>query len=302
MSDYKKRKPNYSQQNKHNNKKSNRSYMEIGMHGYLATCNFREKDCIRECYNILNEQPIAENAEVKEEDAVKKESDEEEEIDISSQLENEIADTKKINKNRVFQAVSTDVANCVFIKASIENPVEFGVKIVRSIAESKLSKSKFILRFLPIETICKANIPDITNAAGLLFDKYFIKEPKSYSIIFNRRYNNSINRDELIKVLADLITLKNKKNKVDLKNGQVCVLVEVMKGLCCLSVLPDYFLLKKYNLAELCSEETERKAETAETKMEEGEEKIPAAKDEAPATAEIEAKQEEKSEEEKNGE
>lgn len=100
MSDYKKRKPNYSQKN---SKKSNRNFMEIGQNGYLATCNFREKDCIRECYNILdqysNEQPI-----LKEEDVVKKEEEEEEEeIDISSQLENEIADTKKINKNRVFQ-------------------------------------------------------------------------------------------------------------------------------------------------------------------------------------------------------
>lgn len=105
MSDYKKRKPNYSQKN---SKKSNRNFMEIGQHGYLATCNFREKDCIRECYNILdqylNEQPIVA---IGEEDIVKKEDDEEEEIDIASQLENEIADTKKINKNRVFQGEFT---------------------------------------------------------------------------------------------------------------------------------------------------------------------------------------------------
>lgn len=195
-------------------------------------------------------------------------------------------------------AVSTDVANCVFIKASIENPVELGVKIVRNIAETKISKSKFILRFLPIEKICRANIPDITDAAGLLFDKYFIKEPKTYSIIFYRRYNNSINRDEVIKVLADLITLKNNKNKVDLKTGQVCVLVEVMKGLCCLSVLPDYFLLKKYNLVELCSEETEGKATEGETKMEAEQEKTEVADGEIPAT-EIKTKEEE---EEKNGE
>lgn len=173
------------------------------------------------------------------------------------------------NFSNLFSAVSTDVANCVFIKASIENPVELGVKIVRSIAETKLSKSKFILRFLPIEKICRANIPDITAAAGLLFDKYFIKEPKTYSIIFNRRYNNSIDREELINVLAELITQKNLKNKVDLKNGQVCVLVEVMKGLCCLSVLPDYFVLKKYNLAELTSEETEDKFKEGGLQIEE---------------------------------
>lgn len=107
MSDYKKRKPNYSQKN---NKKGNRNFMEIGQTGYLATCNFREKDCVRECYNILDqysneqaEQPIAVDAIDNEENVVKQEDEEKEEIDISSQLENEVADTKKINKNRVFQ-------------------------------------------------------------------------------------------------------------------------------------------------------------------------------------------------------
>lgn len=80
--------------------------------------------------------------------------------------------------------------------------------------------------------------------------------------------------------MADLITLKNHKNKVDLKNAEVCVLVEVMKGLCCLSVLPDYFLLKKYNLVELCSDGTEEKAAEAETKIEENA-KVPVADEEA---------------------
>lgn len=122
MSDHKKRKTNYSQ---NYNKKNNRHYMEIGQHGFLATCNFREKDCkklsiynvingynkqlnylsgTRECYNILNQYlndvPVAE---VMEGDDIKKEDDEQEEIDISSQLENAIVDTKKSNTNRVFQ-------------------------------------------------------------------------------------------------------------------------------------------------------------------------------------------------------
>lgn len=99
MSDHKKRKPNYSQSY---NKKSNRNYMEIGHAGFLATCNFREKDCTRECYNLLNQylNDTATN-EVNEGDVPKKE-DEEEEIDISNQLEKAIADTKKTNANRVF--------------------------------------------------------------------------------------------------------------------------------------------------------------------------------------------------------
>lgn len=95
---------------------------------------------------------------------------------------------------------------------------------------------------------------DILDSAGKLFDQYFLKEPTEYSIIFNRRYNNEINRDEVIKELADLISLKNNANKVNLKFPKFSVIVEVIKGLCCLAVLPNYLEWKKYNVSELCAE------------------------------------------------
>lgn len=55
-----KRKGNYyrgggSSNNWNNSKKKHRNYLAPGMKGFICTCNFREKECVKESYNILNE-------------------------------------------------------------------------------------------------------------------------------------------------------------------------------------------------------------------------------------------------------
>lgn len=43
----------------------------------------------------------------------------------------------------------------------------------------------------------------------------------------------------------------NPENKVDLNNPQHTVVVEIIKNVCCLSVVRDYVLFRKYNLQEV---------------------------------------------------
>lgn len=234
--------------------------LEPGIKGFLATCNFREKECVRECYNLLNEyvEGSSEKPEEKAE-AIANDEEEEEEEDISTQLENEIKTMKTKRDKTQFQQVETKTPNCIFIKTTVESPVELGEKIMRDIFETKKRKTRILLRFIPVETVCRADLNDITNAAGKLFDKYFLNvPPKTFAIVVNKRYNNSIDRMNVIKELADIVTFKNIQHKVDLKNAELTVIVEVIKGLCCLAVLPDYFQLKKFNLAELVGQ-TEKK-------------------------------------------
>lgn len=227
--------------------------MQVGQRGFLVTCNFKEKECIKESYNLFNSY-LTDEAVVAEPDEEKAPvTSDADEDDISTQLAKEIKASKAAVRERIFQAVDTQTANCIFIEAKIEDPLAMAVKIVRDIAETKVARTRFLLRLIPVEIVCKANIVDIMTQAAQIFDKHFLTEPKSYAIIFNRRYNNDIKRDHVIKELADIIQAKNLHNKVDLKNPQLAVIVEVIKGFCCLSVLPDYYLLKKYNLVELCA-------------------------------------------------
>lgn len=239
----------------------NQKILEPGIKGFMATCNFREKDCVRECYNLLNEyvdvdeEKTSPPTAVKEDPVVKESSDDEE--DIATQLENEIKNataTSKTNRSR-FQQVETKTPNCVFIKSTVENPIELGVRIVRDIAKTKKRKTRMLLRFLPVEVVCKATLDDIKNSGGKLFDKYFLNtEPTTFSIVVNKRYNNNVDRMQIIQELADIVSFKNSQHKVDLKNPKTSVIVEIIKGLCCLTVLPDYNELRKYNLFELCNQ------------------------------------------------
>lgn len=256
--------------------------------GFIVTCNFREKDCIRDAYKILNDYadkvfPTDESSEaqasVVEENTNPKggggsDNDEEEE-DISKLVEKEVEATKSILDNRKnrFQQVDTGGQNCLFIKATVPDVVKLAESIVRDLAETKQAKTRNILRLLPVEAICKANLNDIMDTAGKLFDKHFLREPKTFAIVFNRRLNNSVGREEVIKELADMITAKNIQNKVDLKHAEATVLIEVIKGHCCLGVLPDYFKLKKYNLTELvlAEESSSAKTEGAPPKEEQNE-------------------------------
>lgn len=47
----------------------------------------------------------------------------------------------------------------------------------------------------------------------------------------------------------------NPKNKVDLTNPELTIIVEVIKTVCCLSVVKDYTLYRKYNVQEVVKDD-----------------------------------------------
>lgn len=68
----------------------------------------------------------------------------------------------------------------------------------------------------------------------------------------------------------------NSENKVDLTNPQYTVVVEIIKAVCCLSVVQDYMLFRKYNLQEVVKSAKEppqlppKQADGKEAKLEPG--------------------------------
>lgn len=53
--------------------------------------------------------------------------------------------------------------------------------------------------------------------------------------------------------MAEIINKKNPGNKADLKNPELAVIVELIRGFCFMSVAPNYYKFKKYNLLEICN-------------------------------------------------
>lgn len=76
----------------------------------------------------------------------------------------------------------------------------------------------------------------------------------------NKRHNNTFDRMKTIQEIAELVDFKSPAHKVDLKTPKITIAIEVIKGLCCISLLPDYFKLKKYNVFELTQKKEEAPA------------------------------------------
>lgn len=228
------------------NKTGRKSCLDVNMKGFLCSCNNREKECIAEAYNILNKYA----------DLLKEEHLEDQnpvENCMQDDLSNELSILKSKTKLKTFQLVESGAKNFLFIKTSIENTVELASRIMLDIQKTKTQQTKFLIRLVPIEITCKAYIKDIENAFKPLADKYFSHDSKTFSVAYNHRNNNNLIREEVISTIANIIT-KLQSNKVDLKTPQMVVIIEVIKGIALLSVIPNYFEYKKFNLLALSEE------------------------------------------------
>uniref|UniRef100_A0A8D8G385 THUMP domain-containing protein 1 homolog n=1 Tax=Culex pipiens TaxID=7175 RepID=A0A8D8G385_CULPI len=261
------------------------AYLEAGQRGFMVTCNMRERDCTRDAFRLLNEYAddlYGKVGESKEQPAEEGAAEEDEEEDISVQVQKQAEAAKSEKKKFRFESVDTGAKNVCFITTVLEDPTELALKILRDAAETKKQKSRYILRLMPIEVVTKANLKDIMDGAGKLFDRYFLKEPKTFAIIFNRRFNNGLDRESTINALAEMISAKNRGNKANLKHPELAVIVEVIKGLTLISVVPQFSELRKYNLMEICtrkdedakSQESIGAEKTEEQNGEESEEKV----------------------------
>uniref|UniRef100_A0A182TCF9 THUMP domain-containing protein n=1 Tax=Anopheles maculatus TaxID=74869 RepID=A0A182TCF9_9DIPT len=232
------------------------------------------RDCIRDSYRILNAYadelygPVDVTSTPDDNggapDAAESNvASDEEDISIKLQKEAEAAGRKQ-NRSFRFQSVESGAMNCLFVQTILPDPNEMALKLMKDLSTTKKHKSRFILRMLPIQAVCRANLKDIIDVVGNLSDRFFLKEPKTYAIIFNRRLNNDLSREDVIREVADLITTKNAGNKANLKSPQLAVIVEVIKGLCCIGILPEYYQLRKYNLVELVAQQSPTSAAKAD--------------------------------------
>lgn len=232
---------------RYGNKRSRNSCLDINMKGFLCSCNNREKECVSEAYNLLNKYADQRNKEEETSPIMNKIEDH----DVQDDLLKELSSLKSEKKSKPFQLVESGAKNLLFIKTTLDNPVELALKIVSDISETKNQQTKFLIRLVPVEITCKAYIQDIENTFKTLAEKYFKHEAKTFSIAYNYRNNNNLQRDEVIKTIATVITQVRSDNKVDLKSPELVVIVEVIKGIVLLSVIPDYFKYKKFNLLAL---------------------------------------------------
>ncbi|XP_059979076.1 THUMP domain-containing protein 1 [Lagenorhynchus albirostris] len=229
--------------------------LEPGLQGILITCNMNERKCVEEAYSLLNEYGDDMYGPEKFADKDQQPSGSEaEDDDVEAALKKEVGDIKASTEMRLrrFQSVESGANNVVFIRTLGIEPEKLVHHILQDIYKTKKKKTRVILRMLPISGTCKAFLEDMKKYAETFLEPWFKAPNKgTFQIVYKSRNNSHMNREEVIKELAGIVGSLNSENKVDLTNPQYTVVVEIIKAVCCLSVVKDYTLFRKYNLQEV---------------------------------------------------
>ena len=227
--------------------------LKEGMTGFLLTCNNREKEAVREAYNLLNqyadtlfgpERKTEEKEDVLDCDDIDSALDKEKES-----LQSEAAADRE---ERRFQQVESGANNCIFIKTSLDKPDQLVDNIVTDIIQSKTQKSRFILRLLPILGTCKAYEKNMEEMAeNVLSSSLKTISGTTYSVLFKTRNNNQVKRDDVFRIIGSVMRSQTQPWTVELDDPDICIVVEIIRTVCCLGIVTDFYKKKKYNLVEL---------------------------------------------------
>ncbi|XP_060947893.1 THUMP domain-containing protein 1 [Limanda limanda] len=270
--------------------------LEVGMEGILITCNMNERKCTAEAFNLLSEyaEELLGPEKLQENTGGSSSDEEAEEEDVEVALKKEVAQLKAsgAKQQRRFQAMESGANNVIFIRTQNLESDKLVHHILSDLHTTKKKKSRVILRMLPVTGTCKAFQDDMVKYLTTYLESWF-KTPNcaTYQIAFKARNSSHNKRDEIIKSIAELVGKLNPNNKVDLTNPELTIIVEVIKTVCCLSVVKDYSLYRKYNVQEVIKEEAPKPDAAAEK----------TAADQSEQKEEKATNQEEKKGEEENG-
>ncbi|KAM3826557.1 THUMP domain-containing protein 1 isoform 1-T1 [Vipera latastei] len=251
-----------------------RQPLEAGMCGILITCNMNERKCVAEAYSLLGEygeqlygpEQFAEREEDRHSENEEEEEEEEEEDDAEAALKKEVDQirTSTEQKQRRFQSVESGANNVVFIRTLGVEPEKLVHHILKDMHATKKKKTRVILRMLPVSGTCRAFLEDMKRYSETFFEPWFKSPQKgTFQIVYKARNNSHLSREEVIKELAGIVGHLNPENKVDLSNPEYTIVVEIIKNICCLSVVTDYVLFRKYNLQEVVKIKAEGQPEAS---------------------------------------
>lgn len=229
--------------------------LEVGAQGVLITCNMNERKCTSEAFSLLNEYADAlygpeQPADTQDSRSEDEEDDEDAEAALKKEV-SQIQSSMKTHQQR-FTAVDSGANNVVFIRTHGVDPEQLVHHILSDLHQTKKRKSRVILRMLPVSGTCKAFPEDMEKFLSVFLERWF-KAPQraTYQICFKARNSSHNKREEVIKDVAGLVAKLNPLNKVDLTNPELSIIIEIIKTVCCVSVLKDYTLFRKYNLQEV---------------------------------------------------
>lgn len=238
--------------------KASRS-LQPGMRGFLLTCNKHERESVGEAYNILNE--YADNLYgphkvlTEGDEAAAATPDDDSDEDIDAKLKRELGILKQEKKSdKRFMQVYCGANNCVFIKTDLPDPVELVHAIYTDLYATKKARARYILRFLPVSGTCRTDEDAMQKLFTKLLRPHMEDHKQTYGGVVKVRNNNSVNKTFILTCLRKAVVGINRECDVNFVTPDLVVHVDIVKTVCCVGVLKDFYKFRKYNLQEVAAE------------------------------------------------
>lgn len=114
------------------------------------------------------------------------------------------------------------------------------IKKIKEILHEDPSFFKFILKIVPIDFVCETNLKVISQIVKNHYTE-FIDKTDTFKIDLKRRKNNNIERERLIKYVAN-----NIENRVNLENPDKIIRIELLGNFCGVAFIkPDEIISLK---------------------------------------------------------
>ncbi|KAI9230474.1 MAG: hypothetical protein DHS80DRAFT_21272 [Piptocephalis tieghemiana] len=241
--------------------------LEPGLRGFSITCTRgKERQSVKECLDLLTRYIYLEYPDLDPETSAPSPSQTEEPVEsIEDQVAKEVEEIKEQGKKesqKLLVSLSTCTDCLIFLRTlpSID-PNRVLARLLPDLCRTRSSSTRFTLRIIPIIGSSYANPGDMEALGKTLLPPIFHPTsgptPSSFAVIPSMRNNDKVDRMALIHSLAAIV---GKDIPANLSKPDQVVVAEVLKSICLMGVLPNYYRYRKYNIRALV-EEGERETE-----------------------------------------
>ncbi|KAL8159437.1 hypothetical protein V2J09_000974 [Rumex salicifolius] len=175
---------------------------------------------------------------------------------VDKLIEDELKELADKSKRR-FLKLESGCNGVVIIKMKKQDgepgPKEIVQHMMESAASTRKHVARYLLRILPIEVSCYASEEEISRAIKPIITRYFPEESETavkYAVLYDARANSGIDRMKIIDAVAKSVP---KPHKVDLKDPEKSIVVQIVKTVCLIGVVEKYKELAKFNIRQLTS-------------------------------------------------
>ncbi|BEI83990.1 hypothetical protein CcaverHIS002_0405940 [Cutaneotrichosporon cavernicola] len=183
------------------------------------------------------------------------EEEEEEEGDIEDMLKKELEGAGGAQDASVASVPCVQARYLLYINVLPPlDPIALVRYIIERCERTARCSFRFIQRLTPVSATSHADMDGLRRIAAEALAGPFSGGPKKFAIQVATRNSNALERLQMIKAVAEEVNKLSPKHKVDLKNPDRTVMIELFKTALGISVVEDFEKYKKFNPAAVARE------------------------------------------------